>query len=50
MNVFDRLIVTAMVIGPLLLVPAPASAQADGTIIGTVTDQTQAVLPGVGLQ
>jgi hypothetical protein len=30
-----------------LLVPRPVSAQGGGSIIGTVADQTQAVLPGV---
>src|SRR5438093_3434497 len=38
---------TIVVMWLILLVPQPAAAQAGGSIIGTVTDQTQAVLPGV---
>src|SRR6516165_4502819 len=47
MNVSGRRIASAALFGAFLVVPHPARAQAGGTIIGTVTDQTQAVLPGV---
>jgi hypothetical protein len=46
MKLFDRLTLAAVVLA-VFLIPARASAQGGGSIIGTVTDQTQAVLPGV---
>src|SRR4051812_18873308 len=47
MKSLGRLSACAALLGSLLLMPRPVSAQAGGIIIGTVTDQTQAVLPGV---
>ena len=47
MKGLDRWLSCAVLLGSLLLTPQPASAQAGGSIIGTVTDQTQGVLPGV---
>jgi hypothetical protein len=47
MKGLDRWLSCAALLGSLLLMPRPANAQAGGSIIGTVTDQTQGVLPGV---
>lgn len=47
MKALARLTLTAVALGSLLLASGPAAAQVGGSIIGTVADQTQAVLPGV---
>ena len=44
------LIALLLAVGTGWLCPAPASAQATGTITGQVTDETGAVMPGVTIE
>src|SRR4029079_7837083 len=47
MKVFRRLVCSAVLLMSFVLIAAPARAQGGGSIIGTVTDETNAVLRGV---